>query len=1158
MDWSEERGDSAIPVYKRHASWTPAQTSDCPETQDRPDSPGLTCLSLKSDRSKLQFITFNNGGNTEKETPETQDRPDSPGLTCLSLKSDRSKLQFITFNNGGNTEKETRLKDKRSDSGDSRSLSFSSLAPSTHSEDKPTQMYKGHRERSEVLSRRPSRDLDSVFNVLEEKIITFVRNELKELKEDLWPESSQVPKNQRREDEVVDGKEAGQRHADKDNFLKITLSFLRQMKQDQLADSLQRKSLAVICQRNLKSNLRKKFQCLFEGVPKAGEPRFLNEIYTELSISQACGEEVKDLQEFGDIEASRTTQSAPTSATCEKMFSPLFGPDGSVRTLLTKGVAGIGKTVLTQKFILDWAEEKVNQGIQLIFPFTFRELNLMKERKCSLVELLHRFFIETKEAEICRFEDFQVLFIFDGLDECRLHLDFRNSQMVTDAMEGTSVEVLLTNLIKGTLLPTARLCITTRPAAASQIPPEFIDMVAEVRGFGELQKQEYFHRKVKKREQARRIISHIETLRSLQIMCRVPVFCWISAEVLDHLLKTQDIGNLPQTLTNMYLHFLVVQTTKANEKYHTSVPTDALWNQETKKTIFTLGKLAFDNLEKGNIVFYQSDLETCGIDTKAVLIYSGLLTDMADDGTRLKQEKVFCFVHLSIQEFLAALYVLLTFINNGIDLLRKKQFPPELCVPLQFKTNLKKLFQTAINKALHCPNGDLDLFVRFLLGLSLDTNQSVLRGLLLKAGSTSQIKKDLVKYIKKKLGECPSPEKSIYLLECLNELNDQSLEEEIQQSFRPGRIFENQPSPSQWSAVAFILLSSQQQLDIFDLRTFSASDEGLLWLRPVVKASKRAVLSDSSLSSKSCQALVPVLSSKNCSLRELDLSNNDLYDAGVKLLLVGLTSPNCRLETLRLSGCHIGETGCKNLALALESNPAHLRELDLSFNHPGNSALELLSAAVKNPRWKLETLKTDHCGSCRMRPSPRRFFCQFSLDPNTAATNLMLSENNRHAALVKEKQPYPDHPDRFFNWTQVLTTEGVTGRCYWEVKWNGRVNIGVAYSRTRKSRDDYDCCLGRTAQSWCLLFSAQGCTAWHNNIPTNVSQAPSRSGRVGVYMNWSAGIVSFYSLPSSGIRTQVHLHTFHSTFTEPLFPAFGFERLCDFGTEWRFSLPAAD
>lgn len=585
--------------------------------------------------------------------------------------------------------------------------------------------------------------------------------------------------------------------------------------------------------------MRKKFQCLFEGVAKAGEPTFLEQIYTELSISQACSGEVKDQQEFGEAEASHTLQNIPTTVTCETVLGPLFRPDGSVRTLLTKGVAGIGKTVLTQKFILDWAEEKAHHEIQLIFPFTFRELSLMKEKKCSLVELLHLFFTETKEAKICRFEDFQVLFILDGLDESRLHLDFRNIEIVTDVTERTSVEVLLTNLIRGNLLPSARLWMTTRPAAASQIPPEFLDSVVEVRGFGELQKQQYFSKKIKNREQARRITSHIETLRSLRIMCRIPVFCWISAEVLDHVLKTNENSSFPQTLTDFYLHFLVVQTKKANNKYHTSLRTDELWNSETRKTIITLGKLAFDHLEKGNVVFYESDLETGGIDTKAALIYSGLLTDIGDDRAGLKQEKVFCFVHLSIQEFLAALYVLLMFTNNGVDLLRKKQLPPELRVPLQYKTNLKQLFQKAIDQALKRPNGDLDHFVRFLLGLSLETNQSVLRGLLVKTGTTFQVKNDLVKYIKKKLRECPSPERSIFLLECLNELNDQSLEEEVQQSLR--HSLENRPSPSQWSAIAFILLSSQQQLDVFDLRTFSASDEGLLWLRPLVTASKRAL-----------------------------------------------------------------------------------------------------------------------------------------------------------------------------------------------------------------------------------------------------------------------------------------------------------------------------
>lgn len=580
---------------------------------------------------------------------------------------------------------------------------------------------------------------------------------------------------------------------------------------------------------------------MFEGVAKAGEPTFVKQIYTELSISQACSGEVEDLQGLCETDASQTAQNASTTVTCETILEPLFRPDGSVRTLLTKGVAGIGKTVLMQKLILDWAEEKAYHGIQLIFPFTFRELSLIKEKDYSLVELLHLFFTEAKEANICRFEDFRVLFVFDGLDESRLHLDFRNSAIVTDATERTSVEVLLTNLIRGTLLPTARLWMTTRPAAGRQIPPEFIHAVAEVRGFGELQKQEYFTKKLKDREQARRITSHIQTLRSVRIMCRIPVFCWIGAEVLDHVLKTNEKSSFPQTLTNLYLHFLLAQIKKANNKYHTGGRTDDLWNDETKKTIFTLGKLAFDHLEKGKFVFYESDLEAGGTDTKAALIYSGLLTDIGNDRAGLKQEKVFCFVHLSIQEFLAALCVLLMFINNGVNLLSKKQLGSDLRVPLQYKTNLKQLFQKAIDKALKRPNGDLDQFVRFLLGLSLETNQSVLGGLLMKTGTTSQVKNDLVKYIKKTLGECPSPERSIFLLECLNELNDQSLEEEIQQFLRPGRIFMNKPSPSQWSAVAFILLSSQRQLDIFDLKMFSASDEGLLRLRPVVSASKRAL-----------------------------------------------------------------------------------------------------------------------------------------------------------------------------------------------------------------------------------------------------------------------------------------------------------------------------
>ncbi|XP_056261024.1 DNA-binding protein inhibitor ID-2b isoform X1 [Seriola aureovittata] len=301
------------------------------------------------------------------------------------------------------------------------------------------------------------------------------------------------------------------------------------------------------CQRKLKSTLKKKFQCVFEGISKAGNPTLLNQIYTELYITEGGTGEVNDQHEVRQIEtASRKPVRPETTIRQEDIFKASPGGDGPIRTVMTKGVAGIGKTVLTQKFTLDWAEDKDNQDIQFTFPFTFRELNVLKERKFSLVELVHHFFTETKEAGICRFDQFQVVFIFDGLDECRLPLDFHNTEILTDVTESTSVDVLLTNLIRGKLLPSARLWITTRPAAANQIPPECVDMVTEVRGFTDPQKEEYFRKRFREKKQASSIISHIKTSRSLHIMCHIPVFCWITATVLEEVLKTRREESCPR------------------------------------------------------------------------------------------------------------------------------------------------------------------------------------------------------------------------------------------------------------------------------------------------------------------------------------------------------------------------------------------------------------------------------------------------------------------------------------------------------------------------------------------------------------------------------------------------------------------------------------
>ncbi|KAM8871619.1 NACHT, LRR and PYD domains-containing protein 12-like isoform 12-T18 [Synchiropus picturatus] len=851
-----------------------------------------------------------------------------PGPSCVSLKSDASMSRPIYFRGGAES------------SG-------------------PREDHQS----SELLSGQ--QHPDSARQRLEEKFLSYVSR--------VWRLLSPG------EPEPPETEEEEQWRSIREEFLKITVHLLRNMEEEDLAQRLWSRSLAAECGGRLKRRLKEQFHSVSEGVARAGNSAPLNQIYTELYITEGGTEQVNQEHEVRQIEAATRQQTRPgTSIRPEDLFKASADTERPIRSLLTKGVAGIGKTLLTQKLTLDWAEDKAHQNFQLMFPFTFRELNLLKEKKLSLVELVHRFFPEAKDSGLSSFEGVQVLFILDGLDECRLPLDF-NSRVLTAATESTSVDVLLTNLIRGNLLPSAQLWITTRPAAANQIPPECVDRVTEVRGFTDLQKEEYFRKRFRDEQQST-IMSHIRSSRSLYIMCHIPIFCWITATVLEDMLKSRETRELPKTLTEMYIHFLVVQAKVKQLKYHGGAGTDHVWDPESREMMESLGKLAFEQLQRGNLIFYESDLTECGIDITAAAVYSGVFTQIFREERGLYQDKVFCFVHLSLQEFLAALHVHLKFINllDSPQTLETKH-------PEQF-------YQRAINEAVESPNGHLDLFLRFLLGLSLQTNHRLLPGLLTQTGSSSRIHQDTAEFIRKKIREKVSPERIFNLFHCLSELKVTSLVEEVNQLLRSGALSTAQLSPDQWSSLAFIILSSEEDLDVFDLESCSVLEKVLERLLPGLQASKDVQLSRWSLSERSGSLLSSVLSSPSSSLTQLDLSyNRDLKDAGVELLSAGLKSPHCHLETLSLSCCRLSERSGSLLSSVLSSPSSSLTQLHLSQNwNLKDAGVELLSAGLKSPHCHLETLSLS---LCRLSERSGSLLSSVLSSPSSSLTQLHLSYN---------------------------------------------------------------------------------------------------------------------------------------------------------------------
>ncbi|XP_062389620.1 NACHT, LRR and PYD domains-containing protein 12-like [Sardina pilchardus] len=952
----------------------------------------------------------------------------------------------------------------------------------------------------------------------------------------------------------------------------------------------------------------------------------------------------------------------PRSEVKQIELGKMFAATSAIR-VLTLGTAGVGKTVAVQKFVMDWAERKTNQHIDFVFLLPFRELNLKRRKSYSLFDLLLVFYPELEDLRtLPEFNESKMLFVFDSLNESQLQLDFDGC--ICDPNEKSSVDVLISSLIKGTLQPSALTWVTTRPAAASLIPSEYFNLKTEVRGFNDHQKVEFLQKSIRNPEKANRVIEYVNNKRSLHIMCQIPLFCHIVANVLEEILEDPSKGEPPKTLTELYASFSVLQI--KNLKNMSAL--------EKGQLLIKLGKLAFRHLEKGTQMFLEKDLMACDLDVKSGAFEAGTCTEIIKIESGITGENTFSFVHLSVQEFLAALYVLHESVHGENPLLKTVSEKIRWSsTPSRFH-----LYEFAVEKALQSQNGHLDLFLRFLLGLApmLEAEIQPPLDVVLPQLATREDSIDItVQYIKEKIKEDISLERLIQLLRCLNELGDSSLAEEINRHLTSEE--EKSLTPAQCSSLAYLLLISAEDLEEFDLKKYQRFEAGLHRMLSVVKVSRRVWLNQCCLTKASCGILASVLQGTTSHVRELDISDNDLQDEGVDLLCVGLRDPQCKLETLRLNRCHLShescellesvlqvstshlreldmsdndlqdegvellcaglrdpqckletlrlnrchlsqancemmasvlqrtpslfkeldlsdndlgdegidllcvglwdpqcklETlrlslcvvthkGCSFLATALKSNPSYLKHLDLSCNHPGESGVRDLTERLNDPNCKLETFKYDHGGEFRSKPGVRKYACELTLDPHTASSShLSFSEDNRGVIQERERPDrYPDRYPELFDpclCSQVLCPEGLSGRCYWEAEWiGGDVSIGVTYKNIQRRGNGSNCSLGLDDKSWTVNFrgsfvdsNSYNCitgvykshrgyihSACHNNKKTEILNLPPCFNRVGVFLDWPAGTLSFYGVSSD---TLTHLHTFHSTFTEPLYPGF--------------------
>ncbi|KAL2094783.1 hypothetical protein ACEWY4_009502 [Coilia grayii] len=558
--------------------------------------------------------------------------------------------------------------------------------------------------------------------------------------------------------------------------LNITKHIFQYMQMRKLVNYMQEHLQRNEVRYGLKEQLRKQYSTMHEGCSTEGSPADFESVYTELYMTQGryapanCEHELRGEVKELRLELRSSIRLKPRNI--EELYDKKEVEHHYLHLVIMRGIPGIGKSAAVQRFIMDWVNEKIHEEIFFIFPLSGRKLIPQLETEKSFMELIHELFPCTTGLEEIEYDDCKVMYIVDDTDELLHELDFVYSFNYCDSNTRTEVRNILTNLIKGHLQSYSFVLVVTLPLASCQVPSDRVHQVIEIRGFLGDNRENYFRNRYRgEPAMAERMVNYVRANPTILIMCYHPLFCWVVSHVMEKVFRKYPPGQEPpNTLTGLYCFLLRVFLNMREHKRQEQQPylKDNKWEDE-RQMVLKLGKLAYNMLEKEEWEMmscnWKNECNECN--PKEALLRSGLCTEYYREMYVLYNEKMRSFIQPTLHEYMAALYVFLTFKNNGKNVLDTSKIS---MIKLR-EPSLADLYRSAVDKIVHSKAAvpcHYDLFTRFLVGLGAESNQNILGSLFNHVGCKASAVEDAVRVIRKKIKE--HPDKAENLEKCLQEL----------------------------------------------------------------------------------------------------------------------------------------------------------------------------------------------------------------------------------------------------------------------------------------------------------------------------------------------------------------------------------------------------